>query len=69
MTSTPTSKMTAAGLAGGVAVIVAWALREFLRIDLPPEVSAALATLLAFGAGYVTTERRPASGPQEPPAP
>lgn len=62
--TTPTSKVTAAGVGGAVAVLISWVLGLF-GIDLPPEAAAAIALLLSAGAGYVTRERRV---PHPPPA-
>ncbi|WP_290630506.1 hypothetical protein [Aquisalimonas sp.] len=51
----PTRKVGAAGLGGAAAIVLAWAL-GLAGVDVPPEVSAAFATLLAFAAGYLTPE-------------
>jgi len=55
----PTQKVAAAGAAGAVSVLVVWALRQFLQVDMPLEVASACTTILAFLAGYLTP---PASG-------
>ena len=52
MNLTPTPKVAAAG-AGGAASIVLIYVLSLVGITLPPEVAAAITTLLAFGAGYL----------------
>lgn len=55
-TKVPTRKVTAAG-AGGAAVVVLMAVLDMYGISLDPAVVAALVTLIAFGAGYLVTEK------------
>jgi len=45
-------KVTAAGVAGAVTVLLVFGLSS-LGVDLPPEVASALTTLIAFAAGYL----------------
>jgi len=45
-------KTAAAGIGGALAVIIVWVLSLF-SIDVPPEVAAALTTILSFGASYL----------------
>lgn len=52
----PTRKVTGAGLGGAIAVVWVW-LIELSGTSVPPEVAAALATIAAFGGGYLTDER------------
>jgi hypothetical protein len=47
-------KVAAAGIAGAVTTIVVTA-ATLLGFDMSPEVAAALATIIAFGAGYIKT--------------
>jgi hypothetical protein len=54
----PTQKVTAAGLAGAVSILVVWGLSQFANIDISPEVASAFTTLLAFLAGYLTPHAR-----------
>lgn len=48
----PQPKVAAAGIAGAVAVLVVWG-ASIAGLDVPPEVSAAFATVLSFAAGYI----------------
>jgi hypothetical protein len=50
--SQPLDKITYGALAAATVVILAWALREFVGIDLPAEVQSALALLVGFGISY-----------------
>lgn len=51
----PTEKMSAAGLAGAVSVLVVF-VAGAAGLDVPPGVAAALTSVLAFAAGYVKRE-------------
>lgn len=48
----PVPKVAAAGASGAAATILVW-LVGLLGVDVPPEVAAAFATLLAFAGGYL----------------
>jgi hypothetical protein len=48
----PEKKVTAAALAGAVATILVWIL-HLTGVDIPPEVAAAITTILAAVAGYM----------------
>lgn len=52
----PTRKVTSAGTGGAVGVIIVWG-AGLAGVDVPPEVAAALVTVLAFAAGYIIPER------------
>ena len=54
----PTSKVTAAGLGGAVAVIVAWLLGVFAGVEVPTGVEGAFAVLAAWVAAYAKEETR-----------
>jgi hypothetical protein len=54
--NTPTPKVTAAGAAGSVTVLLVFIAGQF-GLEVPPEAAAAATTLLAFGAGYLTKEK------------
>ena len=54
-TATPTPKVAAAGISGAVALILVWAAGLF-GLEVPPEVAAAFAVILAFVAGYLKTD-------------
>ena len=49
----PEKKVTAATLAAAVVTIVVWILHSAAHVDIPPEVAAALATVLVGVAGYL----------------
>ena len=46
--SQPLDKVTYGALAAATVVILAWALREFVGIDLPAEVQSALAVIFGY---------------------
>jgi hypothetical protein len=50
--SQPLDKVTYGALAAATVVILAWALREFVGIDLPAEVQSALALIIGFAVSY-----------------
>lgn len=50
---TPVPKVAAAGIGGAISVVVIWALKYFWNIELPSEVSAAVATITSFVFGYI----------------
>lgn len=58
MNLVPTAKVTAATLAGAVTTVFVWGLKQYGNIDLPGEVAAALTTILAFAAGWITSESK-----------
>lgn len=51
----PSEKMSAAGLAGAVSVLVVF-VAGAAGLEVPPGVAAALTSVLAFAAGYVKRE-------------
>ena len=50
----PTAKVASSGAVGAFVLIVIWALDDYAGVSVPPEVAAALTTLLSFIAGYLT---------------
>ena len=50
--SHPLDKITYGALAAATVVILAWALREFVGIDLPAEVQSALAVIFGYVVSY-----------------
>lgn len=50
----PLAKITAVTLAGALTVIIAWLTRVLWAVDIPAEVQAAITTLIAALAGYLT---------------
>lgn len=53
----PTSKVTAAGAGGALAIVLVWA-AGLAGLDMPAEVAAAITVLVATAAGYLKTERK-----------
>jgi len=49
----PTQKIAGVFVAGWLAVCVLYVLRVYARVDLPPEVAAAVTGLIAAGVGYL----------------
>lgn len=58
-TSAPVPKVAAAGVAGAATSIVLWGVNAIWHIDVPAEVGAALATVIAFIAAYFTRDVKP----------
>lgn len=54
----PDRKVGSGFLAGAVVTIIVWIVETFTSVSVPPEVAAALVTIIAFGASYFTTEPR-----------
>lgn len=51
----PSKKVASGGLAGGLSILLVWALNE-LGMEVPAEVAAAIATLVSFAVGYFVPE-------------
>lgn len=51
----PTKKMSAAGLAGAVSVLVIFTCQQ-LGVEVPGDVGAAIGTVVAFVAGWLRPE-------------
>ena len=47
-------KVAAAGIGGAAATLLIW-IGEMFGLDVTPEVAAAIATIIAFAAGYLKT--------------
>lgn len=58
MNLVPTAKVTAATLAGAITTVFVWGLKQYAHVDLPGEVAAALTTIIAFAAGWMTSESK-----------
>ena len=50
--SQPLDKVTYGALVAATIIILTWALREFVGIDLPSEVQAALAVIFGYVVSY-----------------
>lgn len=53
-TNRPLNKVSAAATAGALVAIVAWGLKQFMSVELPSEVQAALIILVSAAAAYQT---------------
>jgi len=51
--SQPLDKVTYGALAAATVIILTWALREFVGIDLPAEVQSALAVMIGYVVSYL----------------
>ena len=49
----PVRKVAAGGAAGAITAIIVWILSAAFKIDIPPEIAAAITVVLSFIAGYV----------------
>lgn len=52
----PTQKVTAAGLAGALSIIIVW-LFGLADIDIPPEVASAFTVVLSVVTAYIVPEK------------
>lgn len=52
---TPNLKIQAAGVSGAASIVIIWVLAQ-LGVEMPPEVAAAVTTILSVGAGYLKSE-------------
>ena len=57
ISSTPTRKVTAGGLAGALTIILIWIVDEGLAVEIPAYVGAAITTTLTFLTSYVVQSR------------
>jgi hypothetical protein len=48
----PTAKMQASGVSGAMTVVVIWCLRQFWKVEIPPEIASAITVIFSFIAGY-----------------
>ena len=53
----PTRKVNAGGFTSMVAVVTAWAFREFLRVEVPLEVGLAMAGILVYVVQYLVPDK------------
>lgn len=58
LTNEPTPKVQAAGIGGATASIILWLIGAFTDVQVPAEVGAALATLIAFISAYMTRDSK-----------
>lgn len=55
----PTPKVQAAGLGGSITSLILWGISSFTAVEVPAEVGAALATIIAFVSAYLTRDKKP----------
>lgn len=49
-------KVGSAALAGGISIILVWAVKQWGHVEIPPEVASGVTTVLSFITGYVVPE-------------
>lgn len=54
VSATPTAKVAAGGVAGAITTLIVAVLEHWVRWPVPPEVSAALVTVVSFVVAYLT---------------
>lgn len=54
----PNRKVAAGGLSGGLSLIIVWLLGQ-TDAEVPPEVAAALTTVITFVVGYFVPDKQP----------
>ena len=54
----PTNKVNAGGITASLAVVVAWAAKEFWRIEVPTEIGIAMAGILTYIIQYLVPDRK-----------
>lgn len=52
----PTAKVTAGALAGALTAIIVWGVRQWAKVDMPPEVAVAVSTVFTFVVSYMTPD-------------
>lgn len=55
----PTAKVAAGGIGGSITVVLLYLIKVLFEVDVPAEVGAALATVIAFISAYMTRDRKP----------
>ena len=58
MNMTPTNKVSAGGITASLAVVIAWAAKEFWRVEVPTEIGIALAGVLSFVVSWFVPDRK-----------
>lgn len=54
----PTRKVAAGGFAGAATIVLVWALGAATEVAVPPEVAAAMTTVLTFAVAWWVPEAR-----------
>lgn len=58
VSSAPTNKVAAGGIGGSISVVLLWVFTQFVTVEIPPEIAAAIATIISFASGYLVREKR-----------
>lgn len=53
----PTRKTSVGGFAAACSILITWLVRVFTPLDPPPEVTAAIATIVYFITSYLVPEK------------
>ena len=53
----PTNKVNAGGITASIAVVIAWAAKEFWRIEVPTEIGIAIAGIFTYVIQYVVPDK------------
>ena len=53
----PTRKVNAGGVTASIAVVIAWAAKEFWRIEVPTEIGIAIAGIFTYVIQYVVPDK------------
>jgi putative flippase GtrA len=56
----PTAKVSAVGIGGSVTAVLFWILGQFWSVEIPPEIAAAITTIISFLSGYLVRDIKPA---------
>lgn len=51
----PDPKVIGVAIGGSITAIVVWGCKQFIAVDVPGDVAAALTTLIATATGYLTS--------------
>lgn len=55
-TSLPTSKVTAAAVAGAMTIVFVYLVQLIYNVDIPAVVATAITAIITFATGYMTKE-------------
>jgi len=58
MSMTPTNKVNAGGVTASIAVVIAWAAKEFWRVEVPTEIGIAMAGVLSYIVSWLVPDRK-----------
>lgn len=53
---TPSRKVGAGALAGGLSIILVWAVKQFAHLEIPAETASAITVVITFGTSYFVSE-------------